>query len=175
MSVLLALLGRLWPYLLPALLAGAGTGWVVHKADSIAYAHLQTTFASYQVQVADAAAAAQKAARDALQAQIDQDHALAANNEQVMNELKTRAAEAQSHYDADRAFIRSLLNSASQSSIAAPGHPLSQAPVDSGSPSASGTSGAQEMAVSLCADTKAEDERNADRLDALIAELKPQL
>jgi hypothetical protein len=43
-----------------------------------------------------------------------------------------------------------------------------------GTTTASGTESIRDLAQ-LCADTDAEDQRNAARLDALIAEIKPQL
>lgn len=173
MSVLLAVLGKTWPYLLAAAIAGGVATWLTHKADAIGYGRLQNEYSGYQLKVADAERDAQKAAHEALQAQIDQQHTVDRNNEQVMNDLRKRTADAESHYDADRAFISGMLNSASKAAVPASG-PLPQAHGDSGAAAASGTSGAEQVAQ-LCADTKAEDERNADRLDSIIAELKPQL
>lgn len=173
MSIALALLGRAWPFLLAAILAATAAGWVMHKADSIGYNRLQNEYSGYRLKVADQDVAAEKAAREALQAQIEQGHAVARNNQEVMDALAKRTTEAESHYSADRALIRGLLNAAS-TNPAAHSHPLREG--ESG-PSAApaGAADGVEQVAELCAATKAEDELNANRLDALIAEVNPQL
>ncbi len=174
MTALLALLKVAWPYMLAAALGGFVTGWLTHKADSIELERQKTAMASYKAEVSDAQATAEKAAREALQQQIDERHAADVNNAQVVDDLQKRLTEANSHYDADRAFIAGLLNASSKAPIPpGGGMPAAHDPV--GTPAASGTSGSVEVAEQLCAETKAEDERNADKLDALIAAITPQL
>lgn len=169
MSILLTLLAKGWPYLLAAVAATYAT----HELDNMRYDRLLTTYASYQAQVAQENANAQQAAREALQRQIDERHAADLNNTQVMNDLKQRMAEADSHRSADAAFIRSLLEQSSQAGVPA-SHPVPAPGHQPGPPAARPPGGAEQVA-DLCADTKAEDEYNADRLDALLAQLKPQI
>lgn len=172
MTVLLALLGKAWPYML-AFGGGLGFGiWSTHAVDTIALNRQKAAQAGWQAQQADKDRDAEKAAREALQAQIDQRHAVDVNNEQVMNDLKKRTADAESHYAADRDFINRMLNSASSKPTS--GHPVPAPDAGSGSAPASEANGIAEVAE-LCAATKAEDEWNANQLDALNAELNKQV
>lgn len=174
MSIALALLSKIWPYVMVAALAATGSAWLTHKADNIPYGRLQTTFASFKAQVSAANAAAEKGAREALQAQIDERHAADVNNEQVMNDLRQRTLDAESHRDTDRNLIRGLLFATPRSPAPRPGHPVPQADDQRGIAPAGPASGPEQV-VNLCADTKAEDEWNADHLDGLLAELKKQM
>ena len=174
MTAILAILRAVWPYLLAASLGGAAAVWATHAIDGVEIQRQKNAMTSYQSQVKDAELAAQTAAREALQQQIDQRHAADINNQQVMDDLRKRTSEAESHYDADRAFIAGLLNASSKAPISPSGQ-VSTTHDQSGTSPAGGTFGPREVAEQLCADTKAEDERNANKLDALIAELKPQL
>lgn len=160
--------------MLAAFVGGAAVGWTTHKFDSIELARQRAASEGYKAQVADQDRAAEQKAREALQAQIDQRHAVDRNNEEVMSDLRKRTADAESHYSADRAFIHSLLDSASKNPTAK-SDPVPEGQGGSGTAPAGGSVSSQAMAEQLCADTKAEDERNANRLDALIAEVTKQV
>ena len=169
MSIVLSLLSKAWPYLLAAVIAGYG----VHKLDGARYNALQAKFSQYQAQVALAQEASQKAYTKALQDQIDQKADSDRHNAEVISDLSKKTASAQLRLNSDAAYIRSLLNGPGSN----PSSGSVQMPAPGNQPGAtpsSGTGGFEQVAE-LCADTREEDERNADRLDALIAELKPQL
>jgi len=85
-SAVLAILGKTWPYVLCAILAG----YLTHRVlDVPRYDALQTSLASYKAQEAEKDAAAQKAAADALQAQINSRLATEANNGKVISQLQS--------------------------------------------------------------------------------------
>ena len=174
MSVILALLSKYWPYLAAAGLGAAIGSWTTHGFDSIALNRQKTAMASYKAQVADQAAAGEKAAREALQAQIDQRLATDLNNQRVMDELKQRTADAESHFTADRDAIRGLLNAASHSPQSARG---SSVPETRGGPAiaAASASGSIDSISAACAALAAEDELNANEHDALTAQVTPQV
>lgn len=173
MSILLALLGKTWPYLAGAFVVGGLVGWTTHKFDSIELARQRAAFEGYKAQVADQDAKGQEAARNAVQAQATEHEAQEAHNAQVIDELQKRTTEAESHYTADRDLIRGLLESASQNPTPA-SHPVPESGHQP-QPSVAGRTSGVEQVVELCAATKEEDQRNADRLDSLIAEVKPQV
>lgn len=169
MTALLALLKIAWPYMLAAALGGAVAGWFTHKADSIELARQKAAFSGYQAKVADQAAAAEKAAREALQGQIDTAHKTDQRNEDIIRELNARASTAES----DRDLARRLLNSARRPVASTP-HQLPQAPDQPGTASAGRDPGLPSLETQV-ADTLGECSRNADRLNALIAQIKPQM
>ena len=174
MTAVLAILSKIWPYLLAAALGAAIGGWTTHGVDTIALNRQKAAYASYQARVADQAAAAEKAAREAVQQQIDERHAADINNQKVMDELKQRTADAESHFAADRNAIRSLLESASNSPQPARGDPMSESQGGSGSTPTS-QAGRIELVSETCAALAAEDEWNANRYDALNKQLNGQV
>lgn len=169
MTVLLTILSKIWPYLLAAGLGAAVAGYTTHGIDTIALNRQKAAYAAYQQKVAEQAAAGEKAAREALQAQVDSGHKTDQRNEEIIRELNARASTAES----DRDLARRLLNSALRP-VASTGHRL---PETSDQPGATGTRG-EASGPSLETTVAAaigECERNANRLDALIAQIKPQL
>lgn len=170
MTILLALLGKLWPYLAAGAVAGAATGWTVHEFDSIAYSRLQTTYASYQTQVADADAKAQEAARNALQAQVDARATTDQRNQGIIDDLTKRATSAES----DRDFARQLLGHAGKAGPPPASGSVSQANHQPGASAASGAGSGPSLETEVAV-AVGECEHDADQLDALIAEIKPQL
>jgi hypothetical protein len=161
-SALLAFLRIAWPYLLAA---GIGAS-AAHEFDRISYGHLQTSFARYKAQVADANEKAQKAAADALQAQINARLTTEARNSEIVSQL---TAERDS-VALDRDFARRLLAAAQTSrsgQMSAPGH---QPPA----PDPPGASGDRPLAQDL-GDGAGECRDAIQRLAALQAELIPQL
>lgn len=168
-----ALLLKYLPYLIAAALVAGGSGYVVHHWDSASYNVLQASFEKYKAEVATAQEASQKAATQALQDQMDEKLEDNRRNGQVIHELLQKSADADARHSADSAYIRRLLNGSSASTASGSG----QVPATGDQPGtigAGGESGVEQVA-NLCADTREEDQRNADRLDALLAELTPQL
>lgn len=165
MTALLAILKLSWPYVLCVIVAG----YLTHRWDLTDYERLQTSFASYKAQVAAADAQAQKAASDALQAQIQTRLTTEANNGKVIQQLQAERDSAA----ADRDFARRLL-AAAQAVPAAPSHAGPSAAGGSGADDAPGSSGdrplAQELGVAA-----GECRAAIQRLAALQAELAPQL
>ena len=165
MTALLTFLRLAWPYLLSAAAAGLG----MHELDQIPYGRLQTSFASYKAQVADADEKAQQAAADALQAQITARLTTEANNGKVISQLMAERDSAAT----DRDLAQRLLIAA-QSHPTAPGHSVPQAAGGQPATGASAAPGGASLTETLAA-AVAECQHNADNLDALIAEIKPQL
>jgi len=168
MTALLLLLKSTWPYLLAGALGAAIGGYTTHGFDTIALNRQKAAMASYQARVADQAAAAEKAAREALQAQIDSAHSTDIRNQGIIDDLKKRADSSES----DLAFARRLLNAARP--IAAAGHSVPKAPNQPGASGASGAASGPSLETEVAA-AIGECERNSDRLDALIAQVKPQV
>jgi hypothetical protein len=165
-----ALLIKYAPYILGALaLFGAGI-WTGHELDKPAYAKLQGQYEAFQVQVANVQAASQKAATDALEAQIAARNATEEHNAQIIRTLQSRADTAES----DRDFARRLLAAATQSRPATGGDPGpktqgGQRPDDP--PAASSDRPLTDLlgaAAGECRDA-------IQRFSALQAELAPQL
>lgn len=157
-----------------AIVGGLLGGWLTHTVDNTGYARLQVQFADYKTQHAQEVAAAQTAVREELQKEIDQMHADAQANAKVIDDLKVRNAETAAQHDSDAAYLRRVLNSPGKGCPATAGDQVPASPVQPGAAGASGTGSTQEVAIDLCADTKAEDQRNADRLDSLISEIHRQ-
>jgi hypothetical protein len=165
-----ALLLRFAPYII-AVLAVFGAGiWTGHELDKPALARVRSEYAAFQIQVAHQQAASQKAATDALEAQIAARNITEANNAQIIRQLQSRADTAES--DRDRA--NRLLELAAQARPVAGGDQLSETAGQPGTAPAGQASGANGLAE-LLVRTKQECADNADKLDALIAEIKPQL
>jgi len=168
MTAVLAILKEAWPYMLVAVLGGWAAGWTTHAVDSIALNRQKTAMASYQAQVADQEAKAEKAAREALQAQIDAHHVIDQRNERVIADLTQRAQAAES----DAALTGRLL--AAQKARLPPSHPVPEAAHQSATVDASETSGLGQLAAATAAALN-ECRGNARQLNALIAEIEPQL
>lgn len=166
---------RYLPALLGLLAAAALGGFLTHRFyDAPAYARLESDFAVFRAQAATDREIAADTAAKALIAQAERHQVDAAHNAQVVNELQQSNTAAAARHAADLVFIHGLLGNC-PAAAPAPGGDSVPAPGDlRGAPGAGGTGGAQAVAE-LCTDTKAEDERNANRLDALIAEILPKL
>lgn len=164
-TALLAFLRLAWPYLLAATVGGIGA----HELDQIPYDRQVTAFASYKAQVAEANEKAQKAATAALQAQINTRLTIEANNEKVVSQLMAERDSTAVDLDLSRRLL-----SAAAARPASPSHSMPQAaggqPAPAASPASGGGSLTQELAAAID-----ECRSNADQLDALIAEIKPQL
>lgn len=165
MTAILAFLRVAYPWLIGAALGGYGA----HEFDQIPYSRLQTTLASERTQHADEVAAGQKAAADALQAQINTRLTTEANNGKVIAQLTADRDSAA----ADRDFARRLLSAAqakpatSSGQVSAAGHQPGIAP---GAAAPGDGSLAQDLgaAAGECRDA-------IQRLAALQIELIPQL
>lgn len=157
---------RLGAYVLAAVLLVAG-GW--HMGGLAPRRDL----AALQAQGWQQKAQAASAALAATQAQLKTAQATASANASTMQELQSENATIAADRDANVALAQRLLNSAARP-LPAGGAAVSKAQSGSAAPAAS-AAGSNESAAGLLADTAAECERNADRLDALIAEVTPQL
>lgn len=169
MTALLAILKLAWPYMLAAFIGGAVAGWTTHAFDSIALNRQKAAAAGFQQKVADQAAVAEKAAREALQQQVNEAHAVDQRNEAIINDLHARADSAES----DLQLARSLLNS-SLDTVTPSGHRLSEGQNQPGTAPAGGKGSGPSLETEVAA-AIGECSRNADRLDSLIAEIKPQV
>lgn len=165
MTAVLAFLRVAWPYLIALGVGGFGA----HELDQIPYDRQVTAFASYKAQVADADEKAQKAAADVLQAQIDTRLTTEANNEKVVSQLMAERDSAA----ADRDLAQRLLSATAPRS-AGPSRSVPKAPGGQSAPAASPADSGGSLTETLAA-AIAECKSNADHLDALIAEIKPQL
>lgn len=164
-----ALLG-FWPYLAALALGVVLGGYGAHKVDSVPYSRLEATYASFQTQVAEERAAAEKAAREAIAAQIANTQRTEAHNETIMAGLRSELGTTSASLD----FAHRLL-AAAQAGRALPGdRAVSPA---SGGPSAPGTAPAP-GGGSLVADLGAsatEVRQCFATLKALQDEVRPQL
>jgi len=161
MSVFMAILSKVWPYLLAAAIAGYG----VHRLDSASYARLQAIDAADR---ADREAVAAQALRNQIADRAKTD----AVNAKVIEDLKHETDSIAADRNRTLLLARRLLADAG-ANLACSGA-VSQTGPGPGASGASGTS-QNESIIRLLADAHDECERNADRLDALIAEIKPQL
>lgn len=169
MSAILVLLRPLLPYLITGAIAIGAGAWTAHRLDSASYNALQAKFSTYQAQTANDRANAEKAARDALQAQINARLTTEANNAKVIDKLTQERDNAAT----DRDFVRRLL-SAAQDKPTATGHPVSTASHQSGTTNTPGTSGDQSV-TELLTVAAAESRQCFQQYNALLAELQPQL
>lgn len=114
----------------------------------------------------------EETARKALEKQLADANATATNNRQVMHELQQDTVAILAKRDIAINFYRGLLANASRSRADSLGLPKA-----ADRPPAAGASreGSGEKIAGLLADVDAECARNANRLDALSAEIRPQL
>lgn len=161
---------RYLPWLLgAAALFGAGTytGW-----------HANPWHGRYQtLQTADAIARAQgeAAVRKALEAQLAQAEATSQNNANVMARLNHENAETVADRDAVVTRVRRLEQLlAAAAARPAKGSGVPQAEGGRGTAASSGEAGIDRIGELLVA-ARGECHRNADRLDALSAEITPQV
>lgn len=169
MTAALAILKVAWPYMLAGGL-GFGIGlWSTHAVDTIALNRQKAAMAGWQAQQADKDAAAEQAAREALQRQADESHATDQRNEAIINDLHARADSAES----DLQLARSLLSN-SLETVTPTGHKLPEGASQSGASGAGGNAGVPSLETQVAA-TLGECQRNAERLNALIAQVKPQV
>lgn len=168
MTALLAFLRVAWPYL-AAFGAGAmSSAWVVHKADSVPYARLQTTLASQQAQYAAEREKDALEASDALQAQVKHRLDTEANNAKVIDELTKQRDSAAADADlSKRLLLAARQNAPSHVSVPETGGGPGTPPAG---PADSGPNLGETLAAAI-----GECRHNADQLDALIAEISPQL
>jgi hypothetical protein len=155
---------RLLPYLAGIGLVLGAYAWGDHHGATIteaAWAARWTARDLAETQAKDAALAAHKAAQDAADAR----------NNAIMESLSNAAKERDAALN-DAAFARRLLAAAARP--AAAGGAVPPAADQPGAPETGGT-GQGESLGSLVAEAIGECRRNADRLDALVAEITPQL
>lgn len=155
---------RIAAYGLAALLFGS-IGWLVNGDRWQAkYSALQ---ASHALEVADI----QSKAEQRLQAQLEQFEATSANNAKVIHDLQSQTEQAQADSARDRDLVQRLLNAASRNpgyhAVSETGHqpgatPAGQAPGDG-------------RLNQLLGNTADECRANARQLNALSAEIQPQL
>lgn len=127
-------------------------GWDADKAR----------WAAHDAQVAETAA---RAASDAL----NREAAAQAHNDEVIHGLQSTLGDAQARGDD---FARRLR--VAETAAAARGRDVPQAAGQPAAPAAGGAGSSAALDAAL-ADAAAECIRNADRLDALVGEIKPQL
>jgi hypothetical protein len=152
-----------------AALAGGGA-YLAHRWDATTLAQLRSQFDGYKVQVAQADAAAQAAARNALQVQITKSQDAETNNAKIIADLTAQRDTAA----ADRDFAQRLLAAAAQAKPTAAGGAVSETTDQPAAAVASGAPGDGSLAA-LIGDAAGECVRNAQRLDALQREIAPQL
>lgn len=160
----LAILRLVGPYVLCVIVGGYLTHSLI---DAPRYDGLQTTLANERSDRATERAKGQEAARDALQAQIQTRLQTEANNTHVIAQLQAERDRAVSDRDiAERLLLAAKASSRSAAVPQAPDRPgtAPAGPADSGG----GLAEALAAAIDEC-------RGNANQLDALIAELKPQL
>ncbi len=131
----------------------------------------KSALAALQAQDWQAKAQATQVALTAVQAQLKNEQTVSANNSTVIAGLQNDNAKIQANWASDRALAQRLLNAASRpsSSSTVPEAKGGQPVVSTGPASGDGS------IAGLLADAAAECQHNADQLNALIAEIKPQL
>lgn len=147
-----------------ALLFGAGFKVATWRGDA-RYSALQTAEATARAQ-------GEETVRQALQKQLDTVKATSANNAQVIGRLQDENTQIAADRDSTRLLVQRLLNRQ-----ASPAATSTAVPKASGGQPAAAASGAggNGTAADLLVGAAEECERNADRLDALIAQIRPQL
>lgn len=164
MSVLLL---RFLPYIAGFLVVfGAGT-WTGYHANP-----WHNRYTALQSQDAIDRAQGEEAVRKALQTQLAQVQAAVDNNYRVTHELEEKNAAITADRDHTNLLVQRLLARAARSGPSSSG--VSQAQNQSGAAPAGGPSGDEGLAK-LLGDAHDECERNANRLDSLIAQIRPQL
>lgn len=167
----MALLGRYWPYV--AIVLGAAAAWGLHTYDRARYGALQTDYATYRAQVAEANLKAEKAAREAVEAQTRERARIDKSNAEALNAYQTRLATISADRDRSRELVRRLL-AAGQSRPAGSGGDLPQAG-DLARPPEASPAGSHVEIGELLIDASAECRSNAAQLNGLIQEVTPQL
>lgn len=170
MTALLAILKLAWPYMLAAAVGGAIAGWTTHAFDSIALNRQRAAMDGYKAQVADSDAAAEKAAREALQAQIDEGHANDVRNQSAIESLNGQLAS----IDRTRGDLTGELRHALANKPAACGGSVPQTPSQPGAAATVQASGDGPLA-GLLSDAISECNGNRATQDALTAQIKPQV
>lgn len=170
MTAILAFLRLAWPYLAAFGVGGWASGWTVHAIDSASYARLQTTLASQQAQYAHERAAAQKAATDALRAQIQTRLITEASNGKVISQLQTERDAAL----AARDFSDRLLAAAAKTAPAARGGAV-PTPAGGSDPDAASQSPGGGQLAELLRLAAAEAAQCFEHYTGLQIELQPQL
>jgi hypothetical protein len=160
-----ALYLRLAAYAAGALLI-AGIGY---KAGAD---HWEAKYQSLQAKDWQGKAAQEVAARKALETQLAQARAVSTNNEQVLHELQTQKAIIAADRDRTADLVHRLLARASRPSPAS--NPVPETPSESGT-SRAGPSSVDGRAERLLVAAAEECRLNAAQLDALSAEIRPQL
>ena len=171
MTAVLAFLKMAWPYLLTAAIGG----FISHELDQIPYSRLQAARSADQAQWQAEEAQRQKGATEALQAQIKARLTTEANNSKVIQSLQNENAQIVADRDGTLTRVRRLEQLLVLASHPAPGGSgVSQAGGGSDPLTAGGDAGPTEV-EQLLIDAKEEAGRNAARLNALIAQIRPQL
>lgn len=155
---------RLGAYLAAVLLC-VGIGWHLGSLGP------KRDLAALQAQDWEAKAQATQVALSAVQAQLKQEQTTSANNSTVIQGLQNDNAKITAGWASDRTLVQRLLNNASRPSS---GGVVPKAPSGQATPTASPNPGDGSTA-SLFANAAIECQRNADQLNALIAEIAPQL
>jgi len=157
---------RLAAYL-GAALACIGLGWHLGGLSP------KAALAALQAQDWQAKQQATQAALTAVQLQLKKAQDTAANNSTVIQGLETDNAKISANWASDRALVQRLLNDAK----ATPAAGSSDVPKAGGGQAASGASDAasNESVENMVVAAAQECERTADQLNALIAEITPQL
>ena len=151
---------------LALLLAGVALGWYLGAQAP------KRALAALQAQDWQSKAQASAAALAEVQGQLATARQVAANNEFIMGGLRSENAQIAADRDANLALARQLLNS--QARPAASGGAV-PAPADRQQPVGAGDTAAPTRAESMVVDAADECEQTANQLNALIAQLKPQL
>lgn len=157
---------RLGAYVLAAALLVAGGWHMGGLAPKAALAALQAQDWQGKAQAAAAALAATQVQLKTLQDTVDR-------NAGIIQGLHDENAKTAADRDANLDLAHRLLNSAAHPA-STPGAPV-QKTAGGQTIAAAGGAGGDGEAAGLLADAAGECERNADRLDALIAEIAPQL
>lgn len=145
---------------------------LTHAVEGGRYAHLETTFANYKAAAASQRAIDELAARTVLQEQIDNAAKVSKENDSVIQDLNAKLASSIAGRASDRTAAQRVFHDAAACST--PSNPLPETPSKPAAATPSGKVSLDQLA-NACSDLAAEDERNADRLDSLIREIKPQL
>lgn len=156
------------PYLAAALLLAGGGFWTgLHLADL----RWQAKYNALQTADATARANGEEAVRKDLESKLRQAQAISTNNADSLVRLANENATLAADRDANVALARRLLSQARPTPSSGV---VSQAGHQPATPAASGT-GQDDSLAQLVTDVGDECTRNADRLDTLVAQLKPQL
>jgi hypothetical protein len=168
MNVLL-FLRRWWPYI--ALILALAALFIARQYDEAKYQRLSTDYANYRTRVAEANSAAEKAAREAVEAQIRERAKIDKANAEVMDAYQTKLAALAADRDHATELARRLL-AARQAN---PGS-RDRVPEAGDRPAApEATPDAGDGLADRLARVAAECRGNAQQLSALLSQLKPQL